>query len=106
MVAEIVAGRKRAWDKVCIPAVCFTDPEIVAAGLSPENAKATGIESRTGLFPFQANGRALTLGKEAGFIRVVARADNHLLLGIQAVGAGIAELSAALQPSARDGRTA
>ena len=29
MVAEIVAGHKRAWDKRCIPAVCFTDPEIV-----------------------------------------------------------------------------
>jgi len=48
----------------------------------------------TGLLPFQANGRAMTLEKEAGFIRVVARADNHLLLGIQGVGAGIAELSA------------
>jgi dihydrolipoamide dehydrogenase len=45
-------------------------------------------------FPFHANGRAMTLEKEAGFIRVVARADNHLLLGIQAVGGGIAELSA------------
>ena len=39
MVAEIVAGRKRSWDKVCIPAVCFTDPEIVAAGLTPENGQ-------------------------------------------------------------------
>jgi dihydrolipoamide dehydrogenase len=94
MVAEIIAGRKRAWDKVCIPAVCFTDPEIVTAGLSPEDAKAMGFEIKTGLCPFQANGRAMTLGKEAGFIRVVARADNHLLLGIQGVGAGIAELSA------------
>ena len=36
----------------------------------------------------------MTLEKEAGFIRVVARADNHLLLGIQGVGAGVAELSA------------
>jgi dihydrolipoamide dehydrogenase len=36
----------------------------------------------------------MTLEKEAGFIRVVARADNHLLLGIQGVGGGIAELSA------------
>jgi dihydrolipoamide dehydrogenase len=36
----------------------------------------------------------MTLENEAGFIRVVARADNHLLLGIQGVGAGIAELSA------------
>ena len=94
MVAEIIAGQKRAWDKVCIPAVCFTDPEIVSAGLSPEEAKAAGIEIRTGLFPFRANSRAMTLGREAGFIRVVARADNHLLLGIQGVGVGISELSA------------
>src|ERR1035437_8098698 len=64
------------------------------ADVSPDEAKAAGIEFKTGLFPFRANGRAMTLEKEAGFIRVVARADNHLLLGIQGVGAGIAELSA------------
>jgi len=46
-------------------------------------------------FPFQANGRALTLGAEDGFVRVTARADNHLMLGIAAVGAGVSELSAA-----------
>jgi dihydrolipoamide dehydrogenase len=94
MVAEIVAGENRSWDKRCIPAVCFTDPEIVTAGLSPEAAEAAGIKFATGLFPFQANGRAMTLENEAGFIRVVARTDNHLLLGVQGVGAGIAELSA------------
>jgi dihydrolipoamide dehydrogenase len=94
MVAELVAGKSRAWDKRCVPAVCFTDPEVVAVGLSPEAATAAGIEFVTGQFPFQANGRAMTLEDEAGFIRVVARADNHLLLGIQAVGNGIAELSA------------
>ncbi|HEY0424974.1 MAG TPA: dihydrolipoyl dehydrogenase [Rhodopila sp.] len=105
MVAELVAGENRSWDKRCIPAVCFTDPEIVTAGLSPEQAEATGIKFVTGLFPFQANGRAMSLESEAGFIRVVARADNHLLLGIQGVGSGIAELSAgfslALEMAAR-----
>jgi dihydrolipoamide dehydrogenase len=95
MVAEIIAGENRCWDKRCIPAVCFTDPEIVTAGLSPEDAAAAGIKFKTGQFPFHASGRAMTLEKEAGFIRVVARADNHLLLGIQGVGGGIAELSAA-----------
>jgi dihydrolipoamide dehydrogenase len=94
MVAEIVAGERRAWDKVSIPAICFTDPELVTVGLSPEQAKDAGIEVKTGQFPFHANGRAMTLVGEAGFIRVVARADNHLVLGIQAVGTGIAELSA------------
>ena len=94
MVADIVAGQNRSWDKVCIPAVCFTDPEIVSAGLSPEAAKAAGIEIKLGMFPFRANGRALTLESETGFVRVVARADNHLVVGLQAVGAEISELSA------------
>ncbi len=95
MVAEIIAGRRRNWEKVAIPAVCFTDPEIVSVGLSPDEARRAGHEVKIGQFPFTANGRAMTLASEEGFVRVVARADNHLLLGIQAVGAGISELSAA-----------
>ncbi|TJV41397.1 MAG: dihydrolipoyl dehydrogenase [Mesorhizobium sp.] len=95
MVAEIVAGHKRSWDKRSIPAVCFTDPELVTAGLSPEEAKALGGEIKIGLFPFAANGRAMTKMGEDGFVRVVARADNHLVLGIQAVGQGVSALSAA-----------
>jgi dihydrolipoamide dehydrogenase len=95
MVAEIVAGKRRAWDRVCIPAICFTDPEVVVAGVTPETAKATNIEIVTDAFPFRANGRAMTLASDTGFIRMIARADNHLLLGIQGVGAGISELSAA-----------
>lgn len=96
MVAEIVSGRKRAWDKRCIPAVCFTDPEIVTAGLSPEEARAQGYEIRVGQFPFSANGRAMTMLSEEGFVRVVARADTNLVLGVQAVGSGVSELSSAL----------
>ena len=77
-----------------MPAVCFTDPEVVSVGLSPEEARALGREVKTGLFPFQANGRAMTMLGEEGFVRVIARADNHLVLGIQAVGQGVSELSA------------
>jgi len=95
MVAEIVAGHKRTWDKRAIPAVCFTDPEIVSVGLAPDEAKKAGSETKLGLFPFLANGRAMTKQGEDGFVRVVARADNHLVLGIQAVGQGVSELAAA-----------
>ncbi|MBQ0824705.1 dihydrolipoyl dehydrogenase [Microvirga sp. HBU67558] len=95
MVAEIIAGHKRVWDKRSIPAVCFTDPEIVTVGLSPEDARRTGIEITIGQFPFSANGRAMTKMGEDGFVRVVARLDNHLVLGIQAVGHGVSELAAA-----------
>ncbi len=95
MVAEIIAGHRRTFDAVAIPAVCFTDPEIVTAGLSPDAARAAGHDVHVGTFPFAANGRALTLDAEDGFVRVTARADNHLVLGIAAVGAGVSELSAA-----------
>ena len=95
MVAEIVAGHRRAWDRRAIPAVCFTDPEVVTVGLSPDEAAEQGVETITGTFPFLANARAMTLGRDDGFVRVVARKSDHLILGIQAVGCGVAELSSA-----------
>lgn len=93
MVAELVAGKARVWDKTVIPAICFTDPEIVTAGLSPDEAEAENIEIINAMFPLAANGRSLAIERTDGFIRIVARKDNHLVLGIQAVGKGCAELA-------------
>ena len=95
MVARILSGQTMAWEKQCIPAVCFTDPEIVTAGLSPEEAKAAGDEVNVSIFPFRANGRAMSLQREDGFIRVVSHKDDNVIAGLQAVGAGVSELSAA-----------
>ncbi|MFY0615543.1 MAG: dihydrolipoyl dehydrogenase, partial [Hyphomicrobiaceae bacterium] len=95
MVANIIAGENHVWDKEAMPAVCFTDPEIVSVGLSPDKADARGMTTVVSEFPFQANGRAMTTEREDGFVRVVARKDNGVLLGIQAVGDGVSELSAA-----------
>ena len=38
MVAEIIAGHRREFDPVGIPAVCFTEPEIIGVGLTPDEA--------------------------------------------------------------------
>jgi len=95
MVAEIIAGARRAFDHRAIPSICFTDPEVVVVGLAPEAAKAAHGEILVGVFPFFANGRAMTLQDDEGFVRIVARADNHVVLGVHAVGAGVSELSAA-----------
>jgi len=95
MVAEIIAGEHRIWDKVAIPAIVFTEPEIVSVGLTPDEAKDEGEEIIVGKFPLAANGRALTLEAEKtnGFVRVIARKSDHVILGIQAVGSHVAELS-------------
>jgi dihydrolipoamide dehydrogenase len=93
MVAEIIAGKKRRFAPASIPAVCFTEPEIVSAGLLPSDAAAKGDNVITAVFPFAANGRALSMDAGEGFVRVLARKDDHRVLGIQAVGQHVAELS-------------
>ena len=94
MVAEIIAGHKREFDKIAIPAIVFTEPEIVSVGLTPDEAKERGEEVLVGKFPLAANGRALSLEAEktGGFIRVTARESDHVILGVQAVGSHVAEL--------------
>jgi dihydrolipoamide dehydrogenase len=95
MVAEIIAGHRRRFDPASVAAICFTEPEIVVAGLSPDEAKAAGEDIVTGQFPLSASGRAMTLeaGEDGGFVRVVARKEDQRVLGIQAVGRGVAELA-------------
>jgi dihydrolipoamide dehydrogenase len=94
MVAEIIAGKRRRFDPAAIPAICFTEPEIVSVGqgLGAGNAEDLIVA----VFPFQASGRALSMdaGRDGGFVRVIARRSDHLILGIQAVGQHISELAA------------
>lgn len=95
LVAELVAGHKARFAPAAIPAVCFTDPEVVVVGQTVEQAAKAGLECIHASFPFAANGRALGMEAGEGFVRVVARRDNHLILGWQAVGTGASELATA-----------
>ncbi len=99
MVADIIGGKRRHFMPAAIPAVCFTDPEVVVVGMTPQEAAQEGIECISASFPFAANGRAMTIESTDGFVRVVARKDNHLIVGWQAVGRGVSELSAAFSQS-------
>jgi dihydrolipoamide dehydrogenase len=95
LVADVIAGKRRMFDHNAIPAICFTDPEIVAVGLAPDEARSSGTAVKIGTFPFAANGRALTQADDHGFVRLIARSDDHVVVGIQAVGAHVSELSSA-----------
>ena len=96
VAAEVIAGLPRRFDPTAIGAVCFTEPEIVSVGLTPTDAAARDPDVQTALFPFQANGRALSMdaGDDGGFVRVLSRKSDHRVLGVQAVGAHVSELSA------------
>lgn len=95
LVAETIAGHPHRFDPVAVPAVCFTHPEIVSVGVGPDDAAVLGLDVVTAVFPLQANGRALSVdaGADGGFVRVIARRSDHRILGVQAVGQHISELS-------------
>lgn len=94
MVAEIIAGKDRRFDPVTIAAVCFTEPEIVSAGLGPLDVEGRDDVIQS-VFPLSAIGRALAIeaGEDGGFVRVLASKTDHRILGLQAVGQHVAELS-------------
>ena len=89
VVAEQVAGMATVWDKRVVPAVCFTDPEVVSAGALPGEVDGT----TAAVFPFAANGRSMTLERGDGFVRIVYDPETELVFGIQAVGAGVSEMA-------------
>ncbi len=99
VVAELIAGKARHFRPEAIAAVCYTDPELVVAGLSPREAAAAGLDCLHAQFPFAANGRSMTMESTDGFVRVVARRDNHRIVGWQAVGRGVVELATAFAQS-------
>ena len=96
IVAEAIAGEPSVFDARAIPAIVFTDPEVVVVGADPTEAEREHGEIVVGRFPLAANGRTLTLAAPTGgLVRVVARASDQLIVGIQAVGPAVAELAAA-----------
>ena len=86
MVAEIISGKKRAFEVKTVPAVVFTDPEIASAGLLESEAVAKGYELKTAKFPFGANGRAVSLMQTDGFVKIIADKKTDVVLGIHIVG--------------------
>ena len=93
VAAETIAGEPAAFDTRAIPAAVFTDPEIATVGVTEAEAEDEGFDPVVGEMPFNASGRALTVGETDGFVRIVASADGFVL-GAQIVGPEASELIA------------
>ncbi|KGR80496.1 dihydrolipoyl dehydrogenase [Ureibacillus manganicus] len=106
IAAEAIAGEKSVVDYLAIPAVCFTDPEMATVGYSEEQAKEEGLEVIAAKFPFAANGRALALNQTEGFVKLVARKEDGLLVGAQIVGAGASDMISEMALAIEGGMTA
>ncbi|MBK8480059.1 MAG: dihydrolipoyl dehydrogenase [Proteobacteria bacterium] len=94
VAAEVIAGRPAAFDNVAIPAVVFTDPEVAWAGLSESEARQRGLAVTVGKFPLSALGRARTVGRTEGLVKVIADAEGGAVRGVGIVGPHASELIA------------
>lgn len=106
MVAEIIGGANRVYDAKTVPSVIFVEPEIAAAGMTEDEAKAAGYtDLKISKFPFAANGRAVSLMETDGFVKMIADAKTHIVLGIHIVGPEasnlISEAALAIEMGAR-----
>jgi dihydrolipoamide dehydrogenase len=92
LAAEVIAGRKRAFDARVIPSVAYTDPEVAWVGLTEESAKAQGVQVAKAVFPWAASGRALTLGRDEGLTKLLFDPQTNRILGAGIVGPNAGDL--------------
>lgn len=91
-VAELIAGKPAHIHFDTVPWVVYTDPEIAWVGKTEQELKNSGIDYKTGSFPFAANGRALAGGQGAGLVKILADAESDEILGVHIFGANASEL--------------
>ena len=89
---EAICGEPAAFEPLALPAVIFTDPEVAWCGLSAAEAAALDIDAVTASLPWPALGRARAVGRVDGLTKLVIERGSERVLGIQAVGAGAADL--------------
>ncbi|GAB4298034.1 MAG: dihydrolipoyl dehydrogenase [Myxococcota bacterium] len=94
VAAEVIAGRRSEFDNRAIPAAVFTEPEIAWVGLTEREAEERGIKANVGKFPLRALGRARTLGRTDGFVKILSEPESGLVLGVGMVGTQASEMIA------------
>ena len=89
---ENIMGLKGHMNYDTVPGCVFTFPEVAAVGLSEEDAKGKGINFRSSKFMFGANGKALTMREEEGFVKVMAETQTGKIVGVHIMGPHASDL--------------
>lgn len=91
-VVSSIMENDQPFNPKAIPAVLFTDPEIAWCGLREEEAKQKGKNIKVVKFPWQASGRASSMGRTDGVTKLLIDPDTEVVLGVGITGPGASEL--------------
>lgn len=106
VAAEAISGENSVIDYLAIPAVVFSDPELASVGYTEQEAKDQGFDVKASKFPFGANGRALSLNDSEGFMKLITRKEDGLVIGAQIAGPNASDMIAELGLAIEAGMTA
>src|SRR5699024_2613751 len=86
VAARAVAGHNAVFDARAVPAVVFTDPQVAWCGLTEQQAENSDQDVKILRFPWQASGRAISMGASAGMTKLLTDAGDGRVLGVGIVG--------------------
>jgi len=92
VAVEDALGRASRMDYASVPSCIFSLPEAAGVGLTEDQAREAGHDVQVGVFPLQANGKAVAMGETDGFVKVVSERSNDALLGVHIVGPHASDL--------------
>ena len=93
VAAETIAGVETVeLDIEGMPRCYYCQPQVASMGITEKQAKERGLEYKVGRFNFQANGKALGLGENHGFVKIISDAKYGEILGVHLIGPEVTEL--------------
>src|SRR5699024_9384335 len=106
VAAGAICGEKTAIDYIGIPAVVFSEPELAFVDYTEEEAKDADFDVKVRCFPFADNERSLSLNDTDGFLKLVTRKEDGLVIGGQVTGPNASDLIAEISLAIEAGMTA
>ena len=79
-------------DYELMPKAVYCQPQVASFGMTEKDALTAGLEVKVGKFMFRANGKALSMGDDDGFTKLVIEIGSGKILGAQMVGPQVTEL--------------
>jgi dihydrolipoamide dehydrogenase len=92
---EVIAGQKpHPLDYNQMPRCTYSRPQVASVGLTEEQAREAGVETKVGKFPFSALGRAMINDATEGFVKLVTDAGTGEIIGAHLIGNNVTDLVA------------
>ena len=94
LVAEKIARNQqiKPLNYLMVPKCIYTNPQVASFGLSEESAIKKEIAYNKTVFPYRANGKAVSIQETVGQIKILTTKDDSSILGVMIIGAEATEI--------------